>query len=114
MTRKSLLLASFIASIAAVSGAHATEFGHHPAVHTAAAATSVDANTFIVLPPASTAWTRRHANAEHPAVAAARLADRAPVDPNAFIVQPPASVTWTIRPSQIAQPGAAVAVVGLR
>jgi len=107
--------ASFAFAFAAATGtASATDFGHHPAVHTATHTQGIDANKFIVLPPAATQWVRAHANADHPAVVAARAGAPAAFDTNAFLVQPPASVTWTHGPAQIAQPVATIASVGAR
>ena len=77
----------------------------HPAVATAGPSIGIDANTFLVQPPASATWTvlasskPAHANFDHPAVAVGRLSQHAGIDANTFLVQPPASVTWTVQPA---------------
>lgn len=73
----------------------------HPAMARAAhcsPSAGIDPNTFLVQPPATTRWLARggHANADHPAVAVARLQRSAGVDPNTFLVQPPVAVNWTV------------------
>lgn len=45
--------------------------------------------------------TSAHANADHPAVAVARLAKTPTVDANTYLVQPPASVHWTVQPAAV-------------
>jgi hypothetical protein len=42
-----------------------------------------------------------HANADHPAVAVARLAKSPTIDANTYLVQPPASVRWTVPPVDV-------------
>lgn len=73
----------------------------HPAMARAAHCSTgagIDPNTFLVQPPATTRWLARggHANADHPAVAVARMQRSATVDPNTFLVQPPVAVSWTV------------------
>jgi hypothetical protein len=103
----------FFASIVGAPQSHAEQAAActHPALARGEACTAqagIDANTFIVLPPASTRWVVRggRANADHPAVAVARMQKMVSVDANTFIVQPPVAVTWTV-----AEPVTLLAVV---
>ncbi len=94
---------ALVLTAAATSGAFAQTA---PAAPTATiVGRSIDPNTFIVGHPASPRWVHQHANAEHPAVLAAR-AVRPEIDPNTFLVQPPAAVHWVVRadePVRVAQ-----------
>ena len=62
----------------------------------------VSLSLFAVL--SAHAADKPHANYDHPAIAAARVAQKAGVDVNHFLVQPPASVTWVAAeaPKQVA------------
>lgn len=99
---KRLALSAAVAGLAvAAATAYADPLTGHPALRSAPATTPAavlarDASPALVGHPASPRWRPAHANAEHPAVAQARLARAgAAIDPNTFLVQPPASVHWT-------------------
>lgn len=98
------LVASVVAASALIFAAEAlaadgTACGH-PALRAAACAApaGIDANTFLVQPPASTRWVVRASstNGDHPAVVVARLQRQSQIDANTFIVQPPVAVEWTV------------------
>lgn len=87
---------SFAATLAQAADPAACAPAAHPALARSACAApaGINANTFIVLPPASTRWVAGHANHDHPAVVVARQTRG--VDSNTFLVQPPVAVTWTV------------------
>jgi hypothetical protein len=93
MRTRTAVLASLLAATSFASLAQGVFL--HSAVSTPPQVAGVDPSTFLVGHPASPTWQVRHANADHPAIAMRREANRRLIDPNTFIVQPPAHAQWT-------------------
>ena len=92
MRIRTAVLASLLAATSLASLAQG--IFQHPAVSTPPQVAGVDASPILIGHPASPTWQVRHANADHPAIAMRREANRRLIDPNTFIVQPPAHVEW--------------------